>query len=259
MPICKNFLSFSISQALACGASLHDTNLDSKKILLFGLIHLFVISGYHINILDDILASFKLNKYVRLALLFTYALFCGFTPPTARAFFQKLIKSTNYFLPSFFIILISFLMTLPIAFYQQKFSSLLLSYVFCSIIVFTKNLSFKTLLVYALAYPIFTYHISLPHISNILLLPFFTLIVEFVLFPLALISFLIDSAEILILIIWHQLESILTYFYIFFNFPSQAFVNFHSKPLFKIMGFYFMYASLLYFLEVLWKRRSYLF
>lgn len=81
-------------KALVCGLSIQDSEL--KNVLKnSGLIHIFVISGAQLILIDRVLKFIKLGFFFRIWICFLFCLMSGFQPPIFRGFVQKIISEAN--------------------------------------------------------------------------------------------------------------------------------------------------------------------
>jgi competence protein ComEC len=88
-------------QALVCGKNFSDPS-QTNLLIASGLIHLFVVSGSHLKILQQIISHllcnrfFSLTKFLQLiifSLLFFYCAICQFNPPIFRSFVALLLAA----------------------------------------------------------------------------------------------------------------------------------------------------------------------
>lgn len=70
--------------SLLCGEKITEENLR-KKLQQTSLIHIFVISGSHLILFDQLLSILRIPLYVRFLILAMYTLATGFQPPAVRA------------------------------------------------------------------------------------------------------------------------------------------------------------------------------
>lgn len=260
---CKDFLSFKITQALACAQPLPGGS-EKASLITFGLIHLFVVSGFHVHTLYKILkkrCDFKTT--VCLCILGFYTLSCNLPVPLARAFLQlvlhELSKKQRLTLPPPYSIGLSGLICLPLSLYKDQLLSLGLSTFYsCLLFNLRKNKSYKNFGVYFFSLPIFLSTFGLPHFLQVFFLPLASFLVAFILTPLSLLSLFLRKLEFLVLHLWWVLNESLDYFQVFFNLHENTFiftppqVSFFSVYLF----IYFIWTCLG---EINWKRQSFFF
>ncbi|MBO9665236.1 MAG: ComEC/Rec2 family competence protein [Bdellovibrio sp.] len=70
--------------SLVCGENLTDKELK-LSLTKTSLIHIFVISGAHLILLDELLSILKIPFFVRFIFLFIYSVIVGWQPPAVRA------------------------------------------------------------------------------------------------------------------------------------------------------------------------------
>ena len=71
--------------SLVCGEKITDETLK-ENLSRTSLIHIFVVSGSHLLLLDQLLSIFKIPLFVRFLLLGFYSLLVGWQAPVVRAF-----------------------------------------------------------------------------------------------------------------------------------------------------------------------------
>lgn len=88
-------------QALVCGKNFSDPS-QTNLLIASGLIHLFVVSGSHLKILQQMISYllcnrfYSLTKFLQLTLftfLFFYCAICQFNPPIFRSFMALLLSA----------------------------------------------------------------------------------------------------------------------------------------------------------------------
>lgn len=148
----NNMAYRELSSALVCGQSLYNSpNLKPVKAL--GVIHLFVVSGFHIQLIYSWLnpakgIRSKSNQIFILSLLFAYTLACQLKPPILRAFSQIALP-INKSNPSSLKILITGLFLLTLA--PELWLSLSLQLSWVAVLIFSQKEStygWKLVLVY---------------------------------------------------------------------------------------------------------------
>lgn len=70
--------------SLLCGQKITDENLR-QKLQQTSLIHIFVISGSHLILFDQLLGTLRIPLFLRFAFLLLYSLATGWQPPAVRA------------------------------------------------------------------------------------------------------------------------------------------------------------------------------
>lgn len=102
-------------RSLLCGEKITDENLK-ENLSKTSLIHIFVVSGSHLLLLDEVLCIFRIPLSVRFFFFFVYSLVAGWQAPVVRALLGIGIKSflsrQRYFFPSDLEVLITGLVTL---------------------------------------------------------------------------------------------------------------------------------------------------
>lgn len=188
--------------SLLCGENITDSELK-ENLVKTSLIHIFVVSGSHLILLDELLSILRIPVFVRFFFLSFYSLAVGWQPPAVRALIalgaRILFRRWNWKFPSDFAALIAGMATL--ALFPEWWNSLSLVMSWCAALALCwvsvlkiKN-KFSALLVSQLAIFLFmsaplwglgTLH-PLSLLYNLLLAP----VVAFVLLPLAFIVTLI--------------------------------------------------------------------
>ena len=101
--------------SLLCGENITDKSLK-ENLIKTSLIHIFVISGSHLILLDELLSILKIPVFVRFAFLSLYSLCVGWQPPAVRALIalgtRIGFKKLHYHFPADLVVLISGLITL---------------------------------------------------------------------------------------------------------------------------------------------------
>ena len=86
-----------IYSALVCGKRLAEGEIK-KTFIALGIIHLMVISGAHLILLERVwafLPSFRFKTLILVLFLFAYSLSAGLKPPVLRALFSLLLSRLN--------------------------------------------------------------------------------------------------------------------------------------------------------------------
>jgi ComEC/Rec2-related protein len=186
-------------QALVCGQNFSDPK-SSQIYIATGLIHLFVVSGAHLILLEGILDFFKIYsksipRFLILTALFIYVLACDFNPPIVRSFLSMLASivlfQNKLRWPISYKIFLTGMLTLCIDPTWASSVSLQLSWV-AGLIVSLNSLYFsksgfflKQSLFYIFLWP-FLIFLSIPSPLVILVNLIFAPALEFILFPLGL-------------------------------------------------------------------------
>ncbi len=188
--------------SLLCGENITDTELK-ENLVKTSLIHIFVISGSHLILLDELLSILRIPAIVRFFFLSIYSLAVGWQPPAVRALIalgvRILFRRWNWKFPSDLTSLIAGMATL--ALFPEWWNSLSLVMSWCAALALCwvsvlkiKN-KFSALLISQLAIFLFmsaplwglgTLH-PLSLLYNLLLAP----VVAFLLLPLAFFASLI--------------------------------------------------------------------
>lgn len=180
-------------KALVCAENF--ANLQSSQLYISsGLIHLFVVSGAHLLVLEKIFTDF-FQAFFLLLLLTVYAFACGLNPPITRALLAFAVgvvltyKKINW--PAHFRLLIAGLLTLVFNFNWISSFSLQMSWIASMLVVFaaevfSENSAFfrQSALFFALLPTVIFFQIPSP--VGILLNLFLAPLLELVLFPLGL-------------------------------------------------------------------------
>jgi predicted membrane metal-binding protein len=185
-------------KALVCAENFN-TLSNSQLYISSGLIHLFVVSGAHLILIEKLLQKlpedYRPNKNLLLALLIAYGFLCNLNAPITRSL---VTYSVSFFLnskkinwPPHFKIFISGLLTLLLNYHWLSSLSLQMSWmagllVAVSTLFFQKkSLFFKQSLFFLMLLPTLVFF-QLPSfivvLCNLVLAP----LLEFVLFPLGL-------------------------------------------------------------------------
>lgn len=189
-----NVKSVESLHALVCGKNFTDL-AQANLLIASGLIHLFVVSGSHLKILEKIIAHVIKNQFLIFTLLFFYCAVCKFNPPIFRSLISLMIlaetqkrnliwKVENLILISgLFCLILAPTWTNSLSFQMSWIASLSL----CVIGYFFQKASliWKNSLFYLQYLATFNF-IGIPNPASIGVATLFTAFLEFVLFPLAL-------------------------------------------------------------------------
>ncbi|MEQ1722328.1 MAG: ComEC/Rec2 family competence protein [Pseudobdellovibrio sp.] len=190
--------SFAIAElkALVCAESFSNLS-DSQLYISSGLIHLFVVSGAHLILIESALMQlskyFKINSVFIFSVLCLYGLACGLNAPVVRCLIafalSSYLQSKNIFWPAHFKLLIIGALTLCFNYQWVSSLGLQMSWIAAFIVMLTghffKNTSLllkQGLFYLALLPSVVFFQVPSPTVIlfNILLAP----ILEFILFPL---------------------------------------------------------------------------
>lgn len=197
--------SIDYLHALVCGKNFSSA-AQSQHLIASGLIHLFVVSGSHLQILQKLL-QIPLKKLCNklpslvfylettiLALLFIYSAVCKFNPPIFRCFLAVFFIFSSQKLGLRWrtqtLVLISGLFCLVLAPEWATSLSLQMSWIAALTLIIishffeNKNLIYKNSIFYIQYICTFSF-IGFPPLVSIAIATLFTPFLEFVLFPLA--------------------------------------------------------------------------
>lgn len=190
----ENIRSVESLHALVCGKNFSDPE-QTNLLIASGLIHLFVVSGSHLKILQKIILYFLCNKYLVFTLLFFYCAVCKFNPPIFRSLIALLLLATienfKFRCQPQNLILISGLICLSLSPQWINSLSLQMSWIAALTLLvisffFAKSSElFKNSLFYLNYLTTFNF-IGIPHPASIGISTLLTKFLEYVLFPLAL-------------------------------------------------------------------------
>lgn len=223
-------------RALVCGENFSGAS-SSQIYISTGLIHLFVVSGAHLLVLEKILSmgdflSRKRNALIIFSVLFIYTLACEMNPPISRSFismmFTMLLSVHHLRWPMSYRLLLAGLATLAINPQWVASASLQLSWiaglvVSINTLYFSKrSFYFKQFLYFIFLWPLLIY-LSVPSYFTIFVNLIFTSLLEFILFPLGLLTWLLPFLHVL----FDQVIALLTFMLrlLEFNFQPQQFLQ----------------------------------
>lgn len=190
-------------KALVCGENFSDAKV-SQIYIATGLIHLFVVSGAHLLLLEKILTWVtvflgQLPTIFILSALFIYVLACDMNPPITRSFISLLISGflirNHLHWPASFKLLLIGLLTLALNPDWVNSASLQLSWIAGLVVslnthYFTKHsFLFKQSLYFIFLWPLLIF-LCVPSHLIILINLVFTPVLEFILFPIGLLTWL---------------------------------------------------------------------
>ncbi len=119
--------------ALTCGQKITQTTLQ-EALSKTSLIHIFIVSGSHLILLDQLLSIFKIPSFLRFLLLSIYSLAVGWQAPAVRALIglgaKQLLRHSPFHFPTDLIVLITGLITLTL--FPSWWSSLSLQMSWCA-------------------------------------------------------------------------------------------------------------------------------
>ena len=196
-------------KALVCAENF-TTLSATKTYAASGLIHLFVVSGAHLILIERILhfltQKFKWSRLVVFSCLFGYAFICDLNAPVCRALvsfsLNQYLYSKNIVWPLVTRSLVIGLLTLLLNPAWATSLSLQMSWLAAfatsvgSDFLKNKNIFFRQLIFFILLYPLLMF-MQAPSLSTVLFNLFFAPVLEYVLFPLALLTCLLKPFYIL--------------------------------------------------------------
>lgn len=252
-------------QALVCGENFSTS--ASQLYMASGLIHLFVVSGAHLVLVEKFLTKFLQrfdlhNRFIIVSILFIYVLACGLNPPSVRSF-VSLIFSIGF---------VHFHLRWPegqkvlfIGFYCLILNpewitsiSLQLSWIAALVVsmleVHFKHSSrlLKQSAFFILLFPLIFLFQS-PHPVTILANLLFTPLLEAVLFPLGLLTWLFPFIHPVFDFLIHSLQMVLSSF----EFRSFKDLSLNYDSVLK-WGWYYIFSLhiLLHFSEMDLRRKT---
>ncbi|MGZ3769492.1 MAG: ComEC/Rec2 family competence protein [Bdellovibrio sp.] len=117
--------------SLVCGEKITDTKLN-ENLRKTSLLHIFIVSGSHLILLDELLSILKIPVFLRFLFLVFYSLCVGWQPPAVRALlgllFRQWFRNKKIFFPSDITVLITGLATLILFPQWWSSSSLVMSW-----------------------------------------------------------------------------------------------------------------------------------
>lgn len=216
----ENSSAIAELNALVCAQNF--SNLENSKFFISsGLIHLFVVSGAHLLLIENILKKFNLSRALIFTVLVIYGFACDLNAPVTRCLIaftlNSFLLSKNIRWPAHFKLLIIGTLTLSLNYSWITSLSLQMSWIAAFLLVlgehFFKETSqlFKQSLFFITLFPtVVFFQIPSPVVIllNILLAP----VLEFILFPLGLLvlffNFLHPLFDFLILIFKSILQNL---------------------------------------------------
>ncbi len=182
-------------KALVCAENF-STLADSHLYISGGLIHLFVVSGAHLILIEKLLARMNFPPVLTLPVLVVYGFACSLNPPVARSLFSFALgfylSGQNIHWPGHFKILVSGLFALLFNWHWITSLSLQMSWIAAFLVMAgssffkTRSALFKQSLFFWGLFPsVVFFQVPGPSVIlvNLLLAP----VLEFVLFPLGLV------------------------------------------------------------------------
>lgn len=119
--------------ALTCGQKITHSVLQ-ETLSKTSLIHIFIVSGSHLILLDQLLSILKIPSFLRFLLLSIYSLAVGWQAPAVRALIglgsKQLLRHSSFHFPTDLIVLLTGLITLTL--FPAWWSSLSLQMSWCA-------------------------------------------------------------------------------------------------------------------------------
>ena len=206
-------------KALVCAENFSTLN-ESQLYISSGLIHLFVVSGAHLLLIERLLRKSKLNSTTIFITLVLYTFACNLGAPVVRCL---LAFGLNFFLvsknirwPTHFRLLIIGLATLCFNFNWINSISLQMSWLAAFLVLLGENFFksrsafFKQSLFFVTLLPTIMYF-QIPGAGTILLNILFAPVLEFILFPLGIFTWFFGPAHRLFDLAIQVFKSVLTY------------------------------------------------
>ncbi|QLY24208.1 ComEC/Rec2 family competence protein [Bdellovibrio sp. KM01] len=138
--------NYSALTSIVCGEKLNDQNLK-QNLVKTSLIHIFVISGSHLLLLDELFAVLRIPFFVRFLILSFYSLIVGWQPPAVRALsalgLRGLFKSRGWKFPPDLMTMIAGCFTLALFPAWWNSPSLLMSWCASLALAWTSLLKIK--------------------------------------------------------------------------------------------------------------------
>lgn len=255
--LCLDSLNTEVTQALVCGKRLSPSSIKDF-IITFGALHLFVVSGAHLHLWNECLKIFKLPPLIRKTTLILLLCACDFSAPILRAFTQLEITSQKRLhIPKSMMSFLALLICSPMAYLKHEIFSLTLSFIFAKIIFVSSNRTkSQQMFIAALALPVFTGSLGIPHYSSLFIVPVFTALLV-ALMPLAFLSLFSNYLEYTAVEIWWNLEHALSFIHIFYNHPLKPKASFTPEGILTILTYGLILNLFTYTLGVLWNRKSF--
>ncbi|MCB9026595.1 MAG: ComEC/Rec2 family competence protein [Bdellovibrionaceae bacterium] len=208
----KNSSYLDIHKALICSHSLYNSDF-LIPIKQLGLLHLFVVSGFHLNILYQWLKignsnCTKFHLYLIRIILLLYSLFCSLKAPILRAYIQFIWPiSLNTLSQKIF-----YVGSVLLAIEPSLWCSLSLQLSWISALIITHQIlptCFKLIFLYLFIY-IFLSPLALAHPLSILATLLLTPIIAYFLLPLSFLNIFFSILTMSVDFIWSIFLKILT-------------------------------------------------
>lgn len=250
-------------KAIVCGENFPTLN-SAEIFIAAGLIHLFVVSGAHLIILKkifDFINKGFLPEFVFIIFIIIYSAACNFNPPILRSLLTLLISAfflkEKTFWPNHFKLLVVGLVSLLMNFYWLKSLSLQMSWIISFVLIFNSEFAKEqSLLVRQSLYLLFLspvlVFLQIPNFLIVLTNLFFSAILEFILFPLGILTWLFPFTYTLFDICIDSTKWILKNFE--FNYVHQN--NLIPPHFIEFIWFYIGVLHLIFHLFLIFKSRK---
>lgn len=197
-----------VMASLVCGEKLTDESLK-QNLVKTSLIHIFVISGSHLILLDELLSILKIPVLLRFLFLGFYSLVVGWQPPAVRALVALGVrvgfKKLGWHFPPDLLTLIAGLLTLTLFSQWWTSNSLLMSWcaalALCWVLLLRIKNKFAALFISQGAIYLFMFvplwGLGSVHPLSLLYNIFLGPVVAFVLLPLSVLAMIIPATSLL--------------------------------------------------------------
>ncbi len=227
-------LSQATLSALVCGKNF-DRLSDTQIYTSTGLIHLFVVSGSHLILIQKLLNQIsplffkKINYAVLLLVLLTYAAMCLFNPPVTRSFiflfFSITLHRRHQYWPKHYVLLIAGLATLALNYQWMTSMSLQMSWLAALVLEiyaqkFSSTSFFVRQLIFYSLFIVCYMGLGFPQLSTIIVCVVLTPALEYILFPFAILT-----------VMFHPFEPLFSGLLMALNTLLKSF-EFYSRPSF---------------------------
>lgn len=132
--------------SLVCGEKITDESLK-QNLQKTSLLHIFIVSGSHLILFDELLSILKIPLFLRFLFLSFYSLCVGWQPPAVRALIgfiaKEVLRRKKIFFPSDFSVLITGFLTLFLFQAWWSSTSLVMSWCAALALSFTNILRIK--------------------------------------------------------------------------------------------------------------------
>ncbi|MBY0554181.1 ComEC/Rec2 family competence protein [bacterium] len=261
----ENSPSIAELKALVCAENFTNLN-DSQFYISSGLIHLFVVSGAHLIVIENFLLKashrYKLPALVILVTLTLYAFACGLSAPVVRCLIaftlSYYLRSKNIYWPAHLRLLVIGILTLVFNFQWVSSLGLQMSWIAAFLVALgahffeDRSLIFKQSLFYFALLPSITFFQTpspVVILCNVLLAP----VLELILFPLGLMVWFFNFLHPVFDHLIGVLKLIISTFEIEFRIQSQSFP---PQLIFYNWVFIFLLHGVFHIVYVYQKRKA---